>query len=480
MCGILVSKKELTNQERLNSISHRGIEMNVRENKNWFFCHHRLPIQTVEGDSWSQPISLGHDKFLLFNGEIFNYPPEYSSDVEYLKDIFKNPEINKASWFSSFYSSKINSWDGFWAIVIYDEISEEVICFTDPLGKKQLYYNEIGEICSEVKGLINDKSSINYEFISSVKKFGYNHNNQTAYNGVYRILPNNIYSWDLRHPNHQEVSISYNRDLKNKIDIPGSYEERTKWLRDSLVNSTRRRLISKNYPISVLLSGGLDSTIITSILENIGAKVNYFTIENGEDDEYVKECEKFFGINVTRLKYSMDLLFGEYSDEIQGIYRKWNESPIDLGSVIPQYWLFDAVKKQTGFRIVISGDGADELFGGYRRINQYDSQMSDVFTELTYYHLPRLDRMSMAHTLELRNPFLDLDIVRFAISLPLEERTNKKILKDAFKGLIPQSIIDRSKLALKNEEIKTNPDEYRDKAISLFLTNPDIYLKKPS
>jgi asparagine synthase (glutamine-hydrolysing) len=480
MCGILISKKELTNQERLNSISHRGIESKVMESKNWFFCHHRLPIQTVDGDGWSQPIPLGDDKFLLFNGEIFNYPMEYGSDVEYLKDLFKSPEIKKSSWFSSFYASKINSWDGFWAIVIYDEISEEVLCFTDPLGKKQLYYNEKGEICSEIKGLINEESTINYEFISAVKKFGYNHNNQTAYKGVYRILPNHIYSWDLKYPFYQDVVVEYNRDIKKKMDLPVSYEERITWLRDSLVNSTRKRLISKNYPISVLLSGGLDSTIITSILENIGAKVNYFTIKNDEDDEYVKECEKFFGINVTRLNYSMDLLFGSNSSKIHEIYQKWNESPIDLGSVIPQYWLFDAVKRQTGFRIVLSGDGADELFGGYRRINQYDSQMSDVFTELPYYHLPRLDKMSMAHTLELRNPFLNLDIVRFAISLPLEERTNKKILKDAFKGLIPQSIIDRSKLPLKNEHIKMNPDEYRDKAISFFLPNPDIYFKKSS
>jgi len=71
----------------------------------------------------------------------------------------------------------------------------------------------------------------------------------------------------------------------------------------------------------------------------------------------------------------------------------------------PQYHLFEAIKGGTNTRIVISGDGADELFGGYRRINEYDSQKSDVFHELTYYHLPRLDKLSMAHTLELRNPF---------------------------------------------------------------------------
>lgn len=477
MCGILLSKKENTNLERLNSISHRGIESKVIEDREWYLCHHRLPIQTLDGDEWSQPISIGYDKYLLFNGEIFNYPEGYSSDIEYLKDIFKDVDIERSSWFSSLYSSRMNLWDGFWAIVIYDSSSERVLCFTDPLGKKQLYYNEEGEICSEIKGLINKDTGINYEFISAVKKFGYNHNNQTAYNGTYRILPNNIYSWDLRYPHFQDVVNDYNPDIKKKMLIPDTYEKRMEWIREELFESTRRRLLSKNYPISVLLSGGLDSTIITSILHHMGAKVNYFTIENGEDDFYVRECENYFGINVRRLKYSLNLEDPLNSEIMKEIYRKWNESPIDLGSVVPQYWLFDAVKKQTGFRIVISGDGADELFGGYKRINQYDSQMSDIFTELTYYHLPRLDKMSMAHTLELRNPFLSLDILRFAISLPIEERTNKKILKDAFSGMIPQSVIERSKFALKNDQIRNTPEEYKDKAISIFLPDPDIYFK---
>jgi asparagine synthase (glutamine-hydrolysing) len=75
----------------------------------------------------------------------------------------------------------------------------------------------------------------------------------------------------------------------------------------------------------------------------------------------------------------------------------------------------------------------------------------------------------MAHTLELRSPFLNHDIVRFALSLPLEERKNKKILKDTFKGLIPESIIDRSKLALKNQMIVEDQIEYRKKIKDLYL-----------
>lgn len=477
MCGILLAKEELFNFDRLDSIKHRGIESNFKKSQGWVLCHHRLPIQTLDGDKWSQPLLLNDNKYILFNGEIFNYPKGYSSDSEYLQSIFKNANIESSSIFYSIFGSTINQWDGFWAIVIVDLNRDRILAFTDPLGKKQLYYNESGEICSEVKGLVNSNSEINYNYISNIKKFGYNHDDETSYKGIKRIVPNRIYSWYTHYPKGIEILFNYNSTYYSiDPDINRmSYKERQELLIKYLRESVKARLISQKHPISVLLSGGLDSTIITALLQEIGADVTYFTIENGEDD-YIRDCEEYWGINVKRLKYSMEFDTAN-SDKIKEIYQKWNESPIDLGSVIPQYWLFKAVKDKTGHRIVISGDGADELFGGYKRINEYDSQMSDIFTELTYYHLPRLDRMSMAHTIELRTPFLSSDMLKLAISLPFEERKNKKILKDAFTGKIPQSIIDRDKKALKNDKIVTNPLEYRDSAINFFLGYSDIYFK---
>jgi asparagine synthetase B (glutamine-hydrolysing) len=95
---------------------------------------------------------------------------------------------------------------------------------------------------------------------------------------------------------------------------------------------------------------------------------------------------------------------------------------------------------------------------------------SDIFEELTYYHLPRLDKMSMAHTLELRSPFLNLDIVRFAYHLPLEWGKDKKILKDTFGMMIPEGIVNREKAPLKTPSIKKDKLEYRQKVVDLFLS----------
>jgi asparagine synthase (glutamine-hydrolysing) len=402
----------------------------------------------------------------MFNGEIFNYDTElFSSDTEYLCNLFSGYSKNSLEFFSAMYIPHIIGWDGFWAIVIYDTKTQDVLAFTDPLGKKCLYKNELGEICSEIKGLYTPKSIMDEKYISVIRKWGYNKDNRTPYENIKRLLPNNIYSYNMASPMFDHIYYEYYVVWNSPIPelVNADYETHMNWLWDKMVESVENRLVSKNYPISILVSGGLDSSIIAAILKGNNSDVTWFSIENGETP-FINDLSAYLDTPVKFLSYSMD------SSKNALIYAKWNESPIDLGSVIPQYHLFEAIRKHSDFRIVISGDGADELFGGYSRIHEYDSQKSDIFEELTFYHLPRLDKMSMAHTLELRSPFLNLDIVRFAMHLPIEWRTDKKILKDTFESILPASILDRKKEALKNPEIKDDKLAYRQKAIELFLS----------
>jgi asparagine synthase (glutamine-hydrolysing) len=465
MCGILVGYN--LSEERINSIAHRGIEWSKIDASNGLsLVHHRLPIQTAVGDGWNQPLEIGNGMYLLFNGEIFNYPDQYNSDVEYLRSLFST-YTGEPEMFYALYVPHIEKWDGFWAITIVDTKRGNIIAFTDPLGKKSLYYNERGEICSEMKGLLSEKSQINEEFMGGVKKWGYIPNESTPFVGVSKLKPNYIYTWNTRTP---EIKKTYGPYYSFTFDFRQfkSEDDVYNWLWDKLEISTRNRLLSLDYPISILISGGLDSTIIGGILMKMGADVSWYSINNGPDNDYVRMCEEHWGIKVNFLEYDMNSDDPSFDGKLDEIYARWNESPVDLGSVVPQYLLFDAIKKGTNTRIVLSGDGADELFGGYKRIHEYDSQKSDIFHELTHYHLPRLDKMSMAHTLELRNPFLNLEIVSFALGLKKEWRTDKKILKETFRGLIPDAIIDRKKHPLKNEKIVKTPDEYRQEALDRF------------
>ena len=464
MCGISLNK--LQNSARVNAISHRGIEKNEIIKGNVILCHHRLPIQTLDGDNWSQPREISNGIYVLFNGEIFNYDKNYySSDIEYLCDLFSSYHGGGVEMFTALYLPHILTWDGFWALVIYNSNNGDVIAFTDPLGKKCLYINEEGEICSEIKSLVGESPEIDQSYISAIRKWGYNKDDRTPYMGVKRLLPNQIYSYNIESPMFVKKYSDYWQAWKHPIPElqDASYEDHMEWLWDKMNESINNRLLSKDYPISVLVSGGLDSSIIAAFLQSESERrLNWFTNENDET-EYVDILAKHLNISVKVLDYKMD------DNRNKEIYKKWNETPVDLGSVIPQFYLFEAVKSQGSQRIVISGDGSDELFGGYSRIHEYDSQQSDVFEELCYYHLPRLDKMSMAHTLELRSPFLHLDIVRFALHLPLEWRKDKKILKDTFSPLLPSEIVDRKKIPLKNPQIKKDKVAYRLKAVELFL-----------
>ena len=467
MCGILVAKRP--SEQRILSIAHRGIEHSTVYKDDLCLVHHRLPIQTVDGDSWSQPIQIGEDRWLLFNGEIFNYG-DFESDTAYLQNLFSSFNFGSVGMLQALFEPHIVAWDGFWAITLVDTKKREIFAFTDPLGKKSLYRNDLGEICSEIKGLFEpgENLQIDESFFSGVVKFGYLPNAQTPIANIKKLEPNRFYRWSLDHPIKVEVSDPYYNFHYFDAGLR-TYDDRCDWLFEKMEKSVEARLLSKNYPTSLLLSGGLDSAIIAGLLLKLDADVAFYSISNGEDEKYIKECEYYWNIESKRLNYSIDLESEEGQRNLKEIYKKWNESPVDMGSVVPQYHLFDAIKKGSNTRIVISGDGADELFGGYRRINEYDSQQSDIFHELSYYHLPRLDKLSMAHTLELRSPFLNHDIVRFALSLPFEERKNKKILKDTFKGLVPDSVIERSKLALKNNKIVENQIEYRKDIVKLFL-----------
>ena len=87
MCGILVAKRP--SEQRILSIAHRGIEHSTVYKDDLCLVHHRLPIQTVDGDNWSQPIQIGEDRWLLFNGEIFNYG-DFESDTAYLQNLFSS------------------------------------------------------------------------------------------------------------------------------------------------------------------------------------------------------------------------------------------------------------------------------------------------------------------------------------------------------------------------------------------------------
>jgi len=336
MCGILLTTRAEKNPNILDTIKHRGIERSIEELDNVTLCHHRLPIQTLDGDDWNQPREISPGVYLMFNGEIFNYDQNlYTSDTEYLCSLFSGYKGGNLEFFAATYTPHIQTWDGFWAIVIYDSNNGNVIAFTDPLGKKCLYKNDLGEICSEIKGLYGPLDEVDEAYISSVRKWGYNKDNRTPVKTIKRILPNILYSYNIASPLFDKTFGPYYRTWESPIPelIDADYETHMEWLWDKMFESVGNRLVSKNYPISLLISGGLDSSIIAGVLNEMKAKVTWFSIENGETP-FVNDLSAHLSTPVNFLEYDMD------SSKNALIYKLWNETPVDLGSVVPQYHLF--------------------------------------------------------------------------------------------------------------------------------------------
>ena len=204
----------------------------------------------------------------------------------------------------------------------------------------------------------------------------------------------------------------------------------------AFARAVANRLVS-DQPIAMLLSGGLDSTLTFRVAQSVGANLKVFYIDNNEKESFLEAIGD----------HPYEKLISKYPGTSEAVMAM--QSPTDAGSLLPQYALGAAVEEK-GYHVTLSGDGADELFGGYRRAKEYDSQYSDIFVELPFWHLPRLDRIMMKHTIEHRTPFLAPEIIAYALSLPWSQRTEKQELKRIAQGIVPEAIINQPKKPLKS------------------------------
>lgn len=425
MCGLILAPSRF--QERLpdalDAMRYRGPgKAAIRSIGDFSVGHVRLPIRDLS-DAAAQPYERERGGWLAFVGEIFstNGAPELQvidRTLEKGLDLF-------------------HSLDGFWSIA---EISKAgAFAITDHLGNKPLYYWEAEEIvCSEIEPMFElmRPPELDEVYLSNCVKFGYDYSGRTPYRGIRQLPPGTFL----------DLVSGYSYQYWDWSKVHGSPPNLLATLRVSVAN----RLISDR-PIGLLLSGGLDSTIIHYLAQSLGASPLVFSVENGES-EFLPD-----GLVPLSLPETPDLR------EAVSVM----QAPLDLGSLIPQIQLARAAESQ-GLNVVLTGDGADELFGGYRRSKTYDSQASDVFCELPYYHLPRLDRVMMRSTIEQRSPFLSPQVIATALRCPRALRTDKLILKQIFRGLIPDRILDRPKHPLKTQAVIQGGEAYRFQLVEEF------------
>lgn len=410
MCGFTITK-----QPTEIKLSHRGTS-NLTIQDNWIMDFYSLPLSS-NGFGLEQPVIFRFG-YLLFNGEIFNYKelnPFAESDLHYLVDFLNKNDQN----IYNLYEESLK-WDGFWSIAFVSKQKSTISFFTDWMGKKQLYFSKNG-ISSEIKPLLDN--NLPFRFPYTDKDFG---TSNTAFMGIFRAIPGTLYQYEFTN------NLPYAVARKNYFISPSSTN-----LYSLIDQSVKRRLENRVDGISILLSGGLDSNIVLHHLLDHTKDFEAISIRNQEDDV----------LDAIASKYKIDIKFIDDDflpeDLHQAVYHY--EYPLDYGSLVPNYLLFKNVKNS----MVLTGDGSDELFGGYNRCLEQDTWEYDTLGELPYYHNIRLDRMSMAFTKEARSPLMSMDLARFSKTLPWHQRRDKRILRNLYEHKLPQEVIQAKKKPLR-------------------------------
>lgn len=452
MCGLLVFLDDsrvapYKRMQALQAISHRGYDntVGIHSADGVTMCHTRLPIQDRSA-RYNQPLFDAHGHPGVYVGEVFNLPGGNDALSALIQVTTSGPE-------------KAKEFDGFFAMCYW--YRDRVFVQTDHLGIKPLYFDtETLTVASELKAIaqVRDDHELDREWYGNAIKWGYDPSGRTPYKNVHRIPPGTWMSFD---PKVGEPSLRCEKYWDIREDVPHGYS-----MEYLILRSVHDRATLSDVPVATLCSGGLDSTIITMLALQQRPDMKVFHVANGDDSAHFYRLAETFPqettvVEVDIRKYEDSRFFGLEAAVLAA------DVPCDLGSVLPQYALAQELK-QHGVEVVLSGDGADELFGGYQRSKRYDSQFSDVFRELPHYHLPRLDAIVMSQTIELRCPFLAPTVVRKAFDIPWEQRQTKQALKKVAHNLdcgVPEFIINREKLALKTQKVITGGEEYRKSII---------------
>jgi asparagine synthase (glutamine-hydrolysing) len=548
MCGItgVIGKhtphKDSLIREMNNIISHRGPD------DDGFFVDdavalgmRRLSIIDLAGGK--QPIeSADGNKLIFFNGEIYNYK-ELREDLE--KEFsFKTHTDTEVilHLYEKEGEAGILKLRGMFAICIYDKVKEEVLLVRDYFGIKPIYYikkdKQILGFASEIKSLLAHpeyKKEINDEAVYNYLRFQYNPLEETMFKGIFKLLPGHLMRVDLKNNSFsikKYYSFAFNEDSgMNEAGAAGA-------LRETMEDSVAHHMIA-DVPVGSFLSGGIDSSINATLMQKVlkgtkdlpaGRQVSTFTIgfEEVTEGQEAKVTSNFLGTDHSEIKVDSK----DYFAELPKIVWHFDE-PVADPSAVALYFLAREARKKV--KVVLSGEGSDEFFGGYniylapyayrvgklvpqfirkaispfiynsdkkffgknyikrcieniedwyignasifkekelknlwtgekqnffslREIyeevkNQSDStkmQYVDMNTWLPGDILAKADKMTMAHSLELRVPFLDKEVADFARRIPdrlkWKNGQTKYLLREAFKNVLPEETRKRKKL----------------------------------
>ncbi len=427
MCGIVglwQDNDETLAKTMMSKLIHRGPDAHGIYHtpmQTSLLGHRRLSIMDPQGGN--QPIlNQNQRRAIAANGEIYNFPRLRPALAE--KYPFKTTSDTEAILHSyqEHQYDVVNRLDGMYAFIISDE--EEFLAARDPIGIKPLYYAEKGNkiaFASELKSIMH--------YSDAIKEFppGTYFHTQQGFKTFYTVP-------DLPIENH-------------------SVDHWLNEIRETLEESVVKRLMS-DVPLGAFLSGGLDSSLIAAIARRHVDELHTFSV--GFEGSPDLEAARMVSRHLDTIHHEYILTIDEILEKLQDIIYYLESFDQDLvRSAIPCY--FTSRMASDYVKVILTGEGADELFAGYTYYKDIGCEKSlhkelrRSVMSLHNVNLQRVDRLTMAHSIEGRVPFLDTRMIEFALRIPSEyclygdPPVEKWILRRAFEDWLPKEIIWRKK-----------------------------------
>ncbi|MBD8084620.1 asparagine synthase (glutamine-hydrolyzing) [Chryseobacterium caseinilyticum] len=380
MCGIngIIKKysSEVEIEKKLQVMNQRIIHRGPDEDG--FFIHQvedtaigfamrRLSI--IDLSSGKQPIfTEDKSKVIVFNGEIYNYKV-LKTELESLGIIFHTTSDTEVilKMYEKYGTNSFSRLDGMFAFSIYDKTSEKIFIVRDFFGEKPLYYTNTAEgliWASELKSIMpimNSRPEIDKTGLSLYFQLTYIPAPYSIYEGISKLEADHYIEYDLK--THQILIQKVNMETKAQIKEI-SFATAKDEVHDLVQKSVISRSVS-DVPIGTFLSGGVDSSIVSWCLaKNLDEKINTFSIgfekKSFDETDKSKTVAKLIGSNHHEFIISEKDLT-KYTDEILLNF----DEPFADSSALPSFLV---AKKTSGFvKVALTGDGGDEIFGGYNK-----------------------------------------------------------------------------------------------------------------
>ena len=415
MCGLVFKNSDTKNLDKsiiLNmnrSLSHRGPDNeNYFETENLILGFSRLSIIDLNSRS-NQPMTTSNNEFIIvFNGEIYNYL-EIQKELD---DFFEFNTTGDTEVLLNAYrhwgTACLNKIKGMFSFCIYDKKKGILFCARDHFGQKPFFYFHDDKkfvFASELRSLLKlptIKKNLNKKAIINYFHYDAFVGDQTIIDNCFKLKPSNYLIYDLNKSSLKITNYWKKNFKKKKIDnIQEKFLEKFK-------NSSEMHLRS-DVPIAIYLSGGIDSTSIACMskkilkYENLKAYTLKFGDKTFDEDKIAENTAEKLGIPLTKVTIKEN----EISSKISKLLEKLDEPLADIGYI--STGLIAEKLYQDKIKVVLSGDGGDELFGGYEpflKLNYFNLIKKNFFAKIILDLLSKilkdnLSYMSLAYKIEI-------------------------------------------------------------------------------